>query len=68
MKRYQKALPERNKQAEAHRGFTASLNPSDVAEWTQLCEEWESDVFPKDAKNPYYVEGKSKTYYVYHHL
>jgi hypothetical protein len=39
MRRYRMAVPERNRQVEAHRGFTASLDDSDVAEWMKMCEE-----------------------------
>ncbi|KDR67155.1 hypothetical protein GALMADRAFT_80104 [Galerina marginata CBS 339.88] len=61
MRRYQKALPERNKQVEAHNGFTSSLNPDDVAEWTKMCEDWDRDEFPRSVENPYYVEGADIT-------
>jgi len=59
MQRYQKAVPERNKQIEAHRGFTASLDPDDVVRWTAMCERWEEDRFPKTSENPYHVKSKS---------
>jgi len=59
MQRYRKAVPERNQQVEAHRGFTASMDPVDVALWTNMCENWENDVFPKTAENPYHVKSKS---------
>ncbi|KDR65173.1 hypothetical protein GALMADRAFT_82182, partial [Galerina marginata CBS 339.88] len=61
MRRYRAAVPERNKQIEAHRGFTASLDSDDVAKWTMMCEDWESDVFPKTVANPYHVKGKNIT-------
>ena len=59
MRRYQKALPERNKQAEAHRGFTASLNPKDVERWTKMCEQWGAEGFPRTMESPYSIEGAS---------
>ena len=60
MKRYKKAVPERNKQSNAHDGFTASLNPTDVAKWESMCETWEADIFPKSVENPYHVATASK--------
>ena len=61
MRRYRKALPERNRQTEAHRGFTASLDPDDVAKWTEMCENWEEAVYPKKkVENPYHVKSVSK--------
>jgi len=47
MQKYCKAVPEKNRQVEAHRGFTAAIDPVDIALWTTMCETWESDVFPK---------------------
>ncbi|PPQ88150.1 hypothetical protein CVT26_012882, partial [Gymnopilus dilepis] len=61
MKRYQKAVPERNKQTNAHDGFTASLNPVDVAKWEKMCETWEADVFPKSVANPYHIASSNLT-------
>ncbi|PPR05742.1 hypothetical protein CVT26_008495 [Gymnopilus dilepis] len=62
MRRYQKALPERNRQAEAHRGFSESINPSDVAQWTKLCEDWENAAFPREKfESPYHVVGTDLT-------
>lgn len=61
MRRYRKALPERNRQTEAHREFTASLDPDDVAKWTEMCENWEEAVYPKkEVENPYHVKSVSK--------
>lgn len=55
------AVPERNRQVEAHRGFTASLDDSDVAEWMKMCEEWEKAEYPrKEVENPYHIKGTSK--------
>ena len=64
MRRYQKAVPERNKQAEAHRGFTESMDAKDVASWTAMCEAWEADVFPKTVKNPYHIETAGEYQFV----
>ncbi|KDR70916.1 hypothetical protein GALMADRAFT_75522, partial [Galerina marginata CBS 339.88] len=41
--------------------FTASLKPEDVARWSKMCEDWEKDVFPKSAENPYHVQGTEIT-------
>ena len=58
MNRYRKAVPERNKQVEAHRGFTASINPDDIKQWTGMCERWEAAEFPKNnVDNPYHIES-----------
>ena len=60
-RRYRKAVPERNRQTEAHRGFTASLDAKDVDVWTKMCEEWEAAPFLRaDIASPYHVEGASK--------
>ncbi|PPR02922.1 hypothetical protein CVT26_009777 [Gymnopilus dilepis] len=61
-RRYRKAVPERNRQTEAHRGFTASLDAKDVDVWTKMCEEWEAAPFPRaDIASPYHVEGANLT-------
>ena len=60
MRRYKKAIPERNKQTEAHRGFTASLQPQDVQAWEKMCEEWDAAVFPRQMESPYAIEAASK--------
>ncbi|PPQ73936.1 hypothetical protein CVT26_006557 [Gymnopilus dilepis] len=62
MRKYQKAVPERNRQTEAHRGFTESISPADVAKWTQMVEQWEQAVYPRDKlDNPYHVVGADLT-------
>ncbi|KDR66325.1 hypothetical protein GALMADRAFT_1156932 [Galerina marginata CBS 339.88] len=61
MRRYKKALPERNRQVEAHCGFTASLDAADVEKWTAMCDAWESDSFPKSVPNPYEVKDSNIT-------
>lgn len=53
LRKYKIAVGERNRQVEAHRGFTMSL-PSDlVDEWESMCAVWDADGFPKTAENPY---------------
>ncbi|KAF9536717.1 hypothetical protein CPC08DRAFT_652023, partial [Agrocybe pediades] len=54
LRKYKSALAERNLQAEAHRGLSASVGSNSVQQWEQICEEWEKDVFPKTKKNPYH--------------
>ncbi|PPQ76635.1 hypothetical protein CVT26_012761 [Gymnopilus dilepis] len=62
LRRFRKAVPERNRQTEAHRGFSASIELGQVAEWTQMCVEWEMAAYPKDkVDNPYHVEGSNLT-------
>ncbi|PPQ82214.1 hypothetical protein CVT26_009204 [Gymnopilus dilepis] len=61
MRRYQKAVPERNRQTEAHRGFTASLKPRDVKRWEEMCELWDSSPFPRTLDSPYCIEGANIT-------
>ncbi|PPQ97624.1 hypothetical protein CVT26_002547 [Gymnopilus dilepis] len=61
MRRYKKAIPERNKQTEAHRGFTASLQPQDVQAWEKMCEEWDAAVFPRQMESPYAIEAANIT-------
>ncbi|KAF8201853.1 hypothetical protein BJ912DRAFT_1054145 [Pholiota molesta] len=57
IRRYKSAIMERNKQVEAHRGFTASLPEDLVTEWELLCAAWDLDSVPKSQPNPYSVEG-----------
>lgn len=57
MSKYKAAIAERNIQVEGHRGLTESLDPALVANWEQLCVEWEGDAFPKKKFNPYQTEG-----------
>lgn len=57
MKKYKAAVSDRNKQTEAHRGFTASLPEGVAAEWEELCVEWDAGSFPKTQVNPYKVDG-----------
>ncbi|PPQ82081.1 hypothetical protein CVT26_003681 [Gymnopilus dilepis] len=62
MRKYQRAVPERNRQTEAHRGFTESIDSADVAKWTQMCERWERAEFPRDkVESPYHVAGTDLT-------
>lgn len=60
LRKYKAAISERNKQTEAHRGFTASLPKDIVATWEKMCVEWNADSFPKTAPNPYKTESASK--------
>ncbi|KAF9522825.1 hypothetical protein CPB83DRAFT_887328 [Crepidotus variabilis] len=48
---------ERNRQTEAHRGFTESLSTKIVKEWEESCRKWDSDTVPKTVENPYKIEG-----------
>ena len=63
MRRYQKAVPERNRQIEAHRGFTASLNPGEVEKWTAMCEDWGREGYPRTLERPYNIEGASESFF-----
>jgi len=60
MRKYRNALAERNIQAEAHRGLTASLSLELVAKWEAACVDWESDGFPRMKKNPYQSNNTSR--------
>lgn len=57
MKRYKAAVSERNRQTEAHRGFTMLLPEAVVGKWEDLCIEWDASSFPKEELNPYKVDG-----------
>ncbi|KAF9470561.1 hypothetical protein BDN70DRAFT_902008 [Pholiota conissans] len=57
MRRYKAAVIERNRQVEAHRGFTDSLPIPTVAAWEAMCAEWDADSFPKSTPNPFAVRG-----------
>ncbi|KAF9471428.1 hypothetical protein BDN70DRAFT_820006, partial [Pholiota conissans] len=52
------SMAERNRQVEAHRGFTDSLPPAMVAEWEQMCVVWDANKYPKTAPNPFTIGGK----------
>lgn len=60
IRRYKTAVSERNKQAEAHRGFTESLPPGLIDEWEQMCVDWDTDGFPKTVPSPYKTANSSK--------
>ena len=56
VRKYKKAVAERNVQTEGHRGFTASLDDTIVIKWEAMCANWEHDkAVPKKAPNPYHV-------------
>ncbi|KAF9470579.1 hypothetical protein BDN70DRAFT_777251, partial [Pholiota conissans] len=61
IRRYKSAVMERNKQVEAHRGFTESLPERLVAEWEAMCAAWDVDKVPKSAPNPYVVASSGMT-------
>lgn len=57
--KYNEAVPERNRHVEAHRGFTDTMAPEQVAEWEKIAVAWDDDFsFPKNAFNPYEVIGE----------
>jgi hypothetical protein len=62
MRRYKAAISERNRQTEAHRGFTESLPSPMVATWEQVCAAWDVDRFPKSSPNPFAVDDTRKSY------
>ncbi|KDR70910.1 hypothetical protein GALMADRAFT_144380 [Galerina marginata CBS 339.88] len=61
MRRYKRAVADRNIQAEGHRGLTESLDADLVASWEELCVEWEADTFPKTKTNPYQTDNSTLT-------
>lgn len=69
LKKYKIAVGERNRQIEAHRGFTESLPEDLVNEWESICITWDADGFPKTAENPYKVDsaGTRTSNYDMHH-
>lgn len=60
LRRYRAAVADRNIQVEGHRGLTESVDKKLVKEWTEVCEKWESEPFPKKSKNPYEHETPGK--------
>ncbi|KAK0484271.1 hypothetical protein EDD18DRAFT_1311853 [Armillaria luteobubalina] len=58
---YKVAIMERNRQEEAHQGFTRSLPPYMVSEWDDLCVAWEADKVPKMVLNPFCVQSDALT-------
>jgi len=56
VRKYKRAVGERNIQSEGHRGLTASLEDTTVKKWDAMCIKWEHDKsVPKNAPNPYHV-------------
>lgn len=62
MRKYKAVISDRNKQVEAHRGFTESLPMEVAAEWEAMCETWDADTFPKSQPNPYVVDGAGENH------
>lgn len=62
LRKYKAALAERNRQTEAHRGFTENIPTQLVKEWEQICVAWDSECYPKNghAENPYQVKSMSE--------
>jgi hypothetical protein len=60
MRKYRKAVADRNLQAEGHRGLTSSLDQGTVERWEAACVAWEQDGFPKRKPNPYHTAGVGK--------
>lgn len=57
-KKHLNAIVERNKHIEAHRVFTATLDPALVSEWEKIADDWDRDFqYPKRALNPFEVVG-----------
>ncbi|PPQ89279.1 hypothetical protein CVT25_001362 [Psilocybe cyanescens] len=46
---------------EGHRGLLRSLDVELVEKWEKMCTDWESNLFPKKAKNPYHLPDNSLT-------
>ncbi|KAF9522751.1 hypothetical protein CPB83DRAFT_871878 [Crepidotus variabilis] len=59
--RYIAAIIERNRQVEAHRGFTNSLSTEVIKEWEEICSEWDNEDVPKTCLNPYKINGLHMT-------
>ncbi|KAG6848447.1 hypothetical protein H0H93_016880 [Arthromyces matolae] len=54
MRKYKGAIRLRNVQKEAHRGFTASIDATKVAEWESMCSKWETDrTYPRKTPSPF---------------
>ncbi|THU85159.1 hypothetical protein K435DRAFT_869556 [Dendrothele bispora CBS 962.96] len=57
--KYIKALAERNRQMEAHKGWSDRLPPELVSKWDKLCKAWEAAPFPKtEVENPYKIDNE----------
>lgn len=46
-------MSDRNRQTEAHRGFSSTLPPDLVEAWELACTLWDADGFPKTVPNPF---------------
>lgn len=60
LRKYEAALADRNKQQEAHRGFSNSLPLDATASWELMCSAWDADSFPKSLPNPFQTIDSSK--------
>ncbi|KAE9390990.1 hypothetical protein BT96DRAFT_832649 [Gymnopus androsaceus JB14] len=58
------AVKDRNRQEEAHHGFTASLEHDQLLEdWEAVCARWEQEVHPREDPsiiNPFAIEEECK--------
>lgn len=63
-KRYREAVKDRNRQEEAHRGFTASLeHDQQLEDWEAICARWEGEGHPREDPsviNPFAIEEECK--------
>lgn len=68
LRKHKAAVVERNKQTEAHRGFTNSLPKGLVDGWDLMCVEWEQDSFPRTKPCPFMTEGASECSQIDHSM
>lgn len=65
LRKYEAALADRNKQQEAHRGFSNSMPPDVIASWELMCSVWDADGFPKSLPNPFQTIDSSECRFNY---
>lgn len=60
------AVKDRNRQQDAHTGFTAGLEGEKISEWETVCCLWEEAVHPREDEglvNPYAVENECESHF-----
>lgn len=60
LRRYKNAVADRNVQVVGFEGLSKSVGKELSDQWEKMCMAWESDGFPKTAKNPYHTENACK--------
>jgi len=66
MRKYKRAIADRNIQVEAHRGLTEATGKEVTDEWEAMCVLWEKTPYPKykTVEDPYEVKNTGEYFIV----